>query len=423
MTLFSWPRAIMHVDGDAFFASCEQAANPKLRGKPVVTGAERGIVTAASYEAKAKGVMRGVPLSKVRKLCPDVIFVDSDYALYSDMAEKMFSIMRRYTPYVEEYSIDEAFADLTGFDQPWHATYEQIARRIKEVIEKELEITVSVGLSLSKGLAKIGSKFRKPSGFTPIPVERMDEVLQKTPIEKVWGIGPATASACYRLGLRTAFDFANAEEEDITREFTQPIYDIWCELRGESVHPVNTNPKTSYASISKFETFRPPTADRSLLFSRLVKNLENACAKARRYYLIAPRVAILLRCKDMHTDGLEIVLPRASAFPPEIASNLQTGFEKLYRPGWVYRATGVVLFQLRPEGARQQSLFESPVRWEKWKRVYAAIDQVNAKLGHYTVHLAETTTVRRKEDRDARSSKNLRATKETHYANFHFDPF
>src|SRR5688572_1335216 len=161
-----WPRAIFHVDADAFFASCEQAMHPEWRGKPVITGAERGIVAAASYEAKARGVSRGVALRDVRKLCPDAIIVPSDYESYSLFSKRMFEIVRRYTNLVEEYSVDEAFADITGLRRPLRGSYEDIARRVKEEIEKDLGITVSVGLSVSKVIAKAASKHRKPSGFT-----------------------------------------------------------------------------------------------------------------------------------------------------------------------------------------------------------------------------------------------------------------
>ncbi|MBM3205092.1 DNA polymerase IV [Candidatus Uhrbacteria bacterium] len=398
MPLVSYPRAIIHLDGDAFFASCEQAINPRLRGKPVVTGAERGIVTAASYEAKAKGVGRGVPLSQVKKLCPDVIFVESHYDVYEAFAERMFSIMRRYTPHVEEYSIDEAFADITGFDKAWHRSYEQIALRMKEVIEKELELTVSVGLSLTKVLAKIGSKYKKPSGFTPIPRDRLSSLLRETPIHKVWGIGPSTVFTCHRLGIRTAFDFAQTPLGRIQDAFNKPHQEIWRELNGEAVFPLVTDPKTSYDSISRFETFRPPTRDRHQLFSRLVNNLEHACAKARRYHLVAPRITVLLRLQNMRTRATEITLPRPTALPPEIISHVERGFTELYDARDLYRATGIALFSLRSQGGTQASLFESVEHVDKWKQVYAAIDRVNAKQGPHMVHLANTSLLRSRQN-------------------------
>ncbi len=190
----NWPRAIIHVDGDAFFASCEQAVHPEYRGRPVVTGKERGIVSAASYEAKARGISRGVALHDVPKLCPDAIIVPSDYETYSLFSKRMFAIMRRTTPLVEEYSIDEGFADITGLRGPTHSSYETIAQTMQDAICNELGITVSVGLSVSKVLAKIGSKYKKPRGFTSIPADATEPYLAHTPLGKLWGVGPQTAA-------------------------------------------------------------------------------------------------------------------------------------------------------------------------------------------------------------------------------------
>ena len=143
----SFPRALVHVDGDAFFTSVEQSINPSLKGKPVVTGEERGIIACASYEAKALGIKRGVSLWDARKICPQLIVLPSDYESYSLYSKRMFEIMRRFTPAVEEYSIDEGFADLTGLRRVHRMPYEQIARTMQQTIHEELDLTVSVGLS------------------------------------------------------------------------------------------------------------------------------------------------------------------------------------------------------------------------------------------------------------------------------------
>src|SRR5512146_2883165 len=217
LTISSWPQAIVHVDADAFFASCEQAIHPELRGRPVVTGKERGIVAAASYEAKARGVSRGVRLSDVKKLCPDAVILPSDYETYSLFSLRMFEIMRRFSPDVEEYSIDEAFVDLTGLRRSFHGPYEMIAENIRKTIEKELGITVSAGVSLSKVLAKIGSKHKKPNGLTMIPGREIHLILADLPVEKVWGIGPNTAAFLNKHGVRTALDFARRDERFVTQ--------------------------------------------------------------------------------------------------------------------------------------------------------------------------------------------------------------
>jgi DNA polymerase-4/DNA polymerase V len=385
--LSSYPRAILHVDCDAFFASCEQAVNPALRGKPVVTGKERGIVAAASYEAKARGIKRGVPLWEVKKLCPDAVILPSDYETYSLFSKRLFAVMRRFTPTVEEYSIDEAFADITGFQRPYHCSYEEIALKMKETIERELGLTVSVGLSLSKVLAKIGSKFKKPAGFTPIPGRKIHEFLAVTPIEKIWGIGPRTAAYCQAQGIMTALDYALKGEKFIQEHFTKPHQEIWRELNGDAVYQIETAEKTTYATISKTRTFTPPSSDREYVYAQLLKNLENACIKARRHGLLAKGLAIYLRTQEYRTSAMEATLSRASSYPPDIVKPLLSMFTKLFRPGTPYRATGVVLTDLRPEEGVQLNLFEPPMRVERLKRVYGVVDGLAEKYGKHTLFL------------------------------------
>ena len=165
LTIHSLPNPIVHMDADAFFTSVEQALKPELKGRPVITGKERGIVACASYEAKRRGVQRPMRLFEAKKICRDLICLPSDYETYSIYSKRMFSIMKRFTPVVEEYSIDEAFAELSGLRRVYRKNYSEIARMMKEAIERELGLTVSVGLSLSKTLAKLASKEKKPNGF------------------------------------------------------------------------------------------------------------------------------------------------------------------------------------------------------------------------------------------------------------------
>ncbi len=194
LTLRSWPQAIMHLDADAFFASCEQAIHPELREQPVITGKERGIVAAASYEAKARGGKTGLSLSDAQKVCPEAIIVPNDYEMYSLMSVRLFEILRRFSPDVEEYSIDEAFIDLTGLRRSFHGSYVKIAEIMQKTIEKELGIGVSIGVSLTKVLAKIGSKLNKPHGLTIIPGKGIHLVLNKLLLEKEWGIDINTSA-------------------------------------------------------------------------------------------------------------------------------------------------------------------------------------------------------------------------------------
>jgi DNA polymerase-4 len=393
LSLSSWPRAIVHLDADAFFASCEQAIHPELRGRPVITGKERGIVAAASYEAKARGVQRGVRLWDVKKLCPDAVILPSDYETYSLFSVRMFEILRRFSPDVEEYSIDEAFVDLTGLRRSFHGSYESIARKMQETIQQELGLSVSVGMSLSKVLAKIGSKHKKPHGLTLIPGREIHLFLEKLPIEKVWGIGPNTAAFLNKCGITTALQFARKDEEFVQKHLSKPYQEVWHELNGRSVYPVVTEAKSSYQSISKTKTFTPASTDRTFVFAQLAKNLENACIKARRYKLAASRVVVFLRKQDFTGSGIEIKLTRPTAYPVELFGPLREGFEQLYQAGALYRQTGVVLCGLKEERDLQYTLFDDTTKIEKMAKIYESVDRISRKFGKHTIqHAASLPT-------------------------------
>jgi len=388
LTIRSWPRAILHLDADAFFASCEQAIHPELKGKPVITGKERGIVAAASYEAKARGVQRGMSLYEVKKVCPDVVIVPSDYETYSLFSVRMFGILRRFSPDVEEYSIDEAFVDLTGLRRSFHGPYGMIAGNMQETVERELDITVSVGVSLSKVLAKIGSKHNKPHGLTLIPGRDIHLYLEKLPIEKVWGIGPNTAAFLGKFGITTALQFARKDEGFISKHLSKPYREIWDELNGRSVYPVTVESKSSYQSISKTKTFTPPSGDKTFVFAQLSKNLENACIKARRYKLAATKLILFVRTQEFRDSGVELKLSRPSAYPSDLFGPLQKGFDHIYQSNCFYRQTGVVLGDLLSDNNVQYTLFDDTARIEKMSRVYSTLDMLSEKFGKYAVHHA-----------------------------------
>jgi len=388
LTISSWPKAILHLDADAFFASCEQAIHPELRGRPVITGKERGIVSAASYEAKAKGVKRAMSLFEVKKVCPDAVIIPSDYETYSLFSIRMFEILRRFSPDVEEYSIDEAFVDITGLRRSFHTSYGIIAEKMQAAVEKELGITVSIGVSLTKVLAKIGSKHKKPNGMTLIPGREIHLYLKKLPVEKIWGIGPNTSAFLGKLGIKTAYEFALKDEGFIKKHLSKPYQEIWHELNGRSMYPVMSESKSSYQSISKAKTFTPPSKDREFIFAQLSKNMENACIKARRYKLAAARLIVFLRTQDFRDSGIEIKLSRPTAYPAYLFQPLREGFNNVYKPDNLYRQTGVVLSGLMPDAEIQRGLFDDNSKIEKTANIYTTIDLLSEKFGKYTVHHA-----------------------------------
>lgn len=390
LSLRSFPKAIVHIDADAFFASCEQSRNPKLKGKPVITGKERGIVASMSYEAKAKGVTRAMRLSDVRKLCPDVVMLPSDYETYSVLSKRFFNIVRRYTPDVEEYSIDECFADITGLRRPFHMSYEEIAKKMKHDLDGELGFTFSAGLAPTKVLAKIASKWNKPSGLTVIPGSIAHKFLAQIPTEKVWGIGSNTSALLQKYGVMTALDFASKDFDWVRSHLTKPHVEIWQELRGVSVYPVVTEEKQTYASIQKVKTFTPASNDERFVFSQLSKNIENACIKLRTYHLAATDAVFFLKTQEFRHNGMEISFSHPTAYPHEIIKAIEHPFKEIFDPKKLYRATGIVMLKLKENKIKQMDLFGEALSILNSKKLYEAVDAINEKYGKHKVYLGSS---------------------------------
>lgn len=389
-SISSYPRAILHIDGDAFFASCEVAKNPKLRGKPVITGKERGIVSACTYEAKARGVTRGMTLREVQKVCPGAIILPSDYETYSLFSNRMYAIVRRYTPAVEEYSIDECFADLTGLRRALRLSYPQMAERIKSELDRELGMTFSLGLSATKMLAKIGSKWKKPSGLTLIPLRDAHPFLCQTPIEKVWGIGPNTTAFLHKYNVRTAAQFVATDEVWVRQHLSKPFYETWRELKGEVVFELAVTGRAGYQSISKTKTFTPPSTDSTFVFAQLSKNIENACIKARRWNLVTSKITFFLKTQEFTYQGCELTLSHPTNVPQDILAVLAAHFERVFRPVARYRATGIVLSELTENRAPQLDLFGAVVLTGKIQRIFESVDAVSEKYGKHALFLGSS---------------------------------
>jgi DNA polymerase-4/DNA polymerase V len=392
----SFPRAFVHIDGDAFFTSVEQSMNPSLKGKAVVTGQERGIIACASYEAKALGIKRGVSLWEARKICPKLIILPSDYESYSLYSKRMFEIMRRFTPTVEEYSIDEGFADLTGLRRVHRMPYEQIARTMQQTIHEELDLTVSVGLSLSKGLCKIASDFRKPHGFTAVRGRHIPLFLERVATEDVWGLGPSSVQMLAKYGVHTAYDFVQRPEKWIDKLLHKPGREIWHELRGKSLLPVDPEPKQTYQSIGKGKTFSSPSRDTQFIYAKLVRNVEAAFTKLRRHQHRTAEIYIALRYSDYRQQGLGVRLNRATDSTQEILPVVRGLFDQAIETGKEYRATQVWLTRLESADTRQLGLFDNQIQIERYKTLSTTIDEINARFGKHKVAAATALTIQQR---------------------------
>ncbi len=388
--VMSESKTILHMDGDAFFVGVEVAKNPKLRGLPVVTGQERGIVSALSYEAKALGVTRGLPIFQLKKLFPKVIILPGDYASYIRYSQSMFDIVRRYADDVEEYSIDECFADLTGCDRPLKMSYLQIAQRIKNEIKGELDLSVSIGLAPTKVLSKIASKWIKPNGLTVITHSGIENFLKDVPVGKVWGIGRNTSEFLIKREIKTALDFYLKDLDWVKENLAKPYEIIWYELHGQMVNKVDPKPKLKYSSIQKTRSFHPASKDEIFLFSQLSKHIEDACAKARHFNLLTKKVSIFLKSRGFEYFTYSFDLTNPTNAPEIIISLSKKYFNKIYNKQILYRTAGVRLYELISNEIQQKDLFGNNIRLDKFELIHRHIDNMERKYGRRVVYLAST---------------------------------
>lgn len=385
-----FPRAIVHIDGDSFFASCEVAKNPKLRGKPVITGSERGIVSSMTYEAKRAGVKRGSHLADARKACPDAIILPSDYETYCLFSERMYEIVRRYTPTVEEYSIDECFADITGLRRLHHMSYPKIAAAIQKDLERELGMTFSIGLSATKVLAKIGSKWKKPDGLTVISQRDVRLFLEKTPVEKLWGIGHNTAEYLNKFHIYNAWQFAQKSEAWVRATLSKPYIEIWQELNGNVVYELDSVGRKTYTSIAKTKTFTPPSKDPTCIYSQLSKNIENACIKLRRWNLVTSEISFFLKTQEFRYHTYEVKLSFPTSVPQDILKIVGKHFPQIFQKGVLYRATGVAMMKLQTGEAAQLDLFGAVEASDALKQVFLSVDEITERYGKHAVFLGSS---------------------------------
>src|SRR5262245_44699880 len=236
-------RRIIHVDMDAFYASVEQRDRPELKGRPVAVGgspASRGVVAAASYEARQFGVRSAIPMSRAFRLCPQLEIVRPDFAKYRTVSQQVFAIFKEVTPLVEGLSLDEAYLDVTenAWGEPLGVN---VARRVKARILEETNLTASAGVAPNKFLAKIASAWRKPNGLTVIAPERVESFLQQLPVDALWGVGPVTAARLREHGIARLVDVRTAAP-DILRSAVGSMAEWLQQLAaGEDDRPVEPN--------------------------------------------------------------------------------------------------------------------------------------------------------------------------------------
>ncbi len=251
-------------------------------------------------------------------------------------------------------------------------------------------MTFSMGLSATKVLAKIGSKWEKPAGLTVIPLNESRPFLEKTLVGSVWGIGPNTAAYLQKFGIRTAFDFASRDETWVRAKLSKPGIELWQELNGKAVNELNHTGKETYQSISKTKTFTPPSRDPRFIFSELSKNVENACIKARRWGLATTRIVFFLKTQQFAYQTVEIKLSHATCVPQDILRMVSEYFPRVFSQGADYRATGITLCRLEDSDTVQLDLFGSVIKTQALVQVFKSVDEMCAKYGKHSIFLASS---------------------------------
>ncbi len=409
-----FPRAILHVDGDAFFVSCELTRKPWLKDRAVVTGEERGIATALNQKAKALGLVRGMRTRGIRRNFPEVVILPSDYLMYAQYAERMYSIVRRYTDLVEEYSIDECFADITGLSagaagSDKAISYEEIARAIQAELHASLGVTFSVGLAVNKVTAKAASKWKKPAGLIVMPRGAIPEFLKDLPIGKVWGIGTATTIKLRKLGISTALDLANKDRAWVALHCDKPLAEIYEEFQGNFVKELAVEGHDP-ASVQRTRTFYPPVgadpSGKSFLWSQISYHAEDACGRLRSKGMSASRASFFLKTQSFQYIRGEAVLPDPSAAPNDVLRAIQPEFDKLWWQvignsgddgglgnsgrGVLFRAAGISLGGLVSPQSISQTLFDVPKRHKSSEIIHQAVDLLARKFGSGAVFLGSS---------------------------------
>ncbi len=371
---------ICHVDMDAFFASVEQRDRPELRGKPVLVGGaprERGVVAAASYEARRFGVHSAMPMAAAMKLCPRAVRVPPDLPRYRRESEAIFRIFRDYTPLVEALSLDEAFLDLSGteglFGSPLRA-----AREIKGRIRRERGLVASVGLASSKLVAKIASDLEKPDGLVEVPAGEEEAFLAPLPVKRLFGVGPATAEILEKGGIRTLGELAGASPGLLRLLLGERGEELSRMARGEDPRPLV--PSRLPKGHSRERTFPRDVESRDFLERCLLEFADQVTSDLRRLGLLGKVVRLKVRTRPFRTLTRSRTLERATDLPGPVfkaARGLLEGLEPLPP----VRLLGLGMGNLLPRGVpREGDLFEGPGE-RREARLARGIDAIRRKWG------------------------------------------
>ncbi|WP_203566901.1 DNA polymerase IV [Aestuariimicrobium ganziense] len=383
-------RSILHVDMDAFYVSVELARRPELRGRPVwVGGAERGVVLAASYEARQSGVRSGMPSSRARRLCPHGVPIPPDHDTYAEVSKGVFAIFSGITAQVEPISIDEAFLDVTGAQRRLGPARE-IAELIRIQVADEQQITCSVGLAPSKFVAKIASGQAKPDGLIEVSPHQVTSFLHPLPVETIWGVGESTAAKLHSLGLTQVGHLAHTSRSTLQRALGMHqgtwLHDLaW----GRDARTVATT--AVERSIGAQETFSRDTDDAEVVTTELLRMAARTASRMRQAEVLGRAVSISVRFADFTTITRTTQLATPTDVTDEIYAAALRCWTKLHLQRARIRRVGVRAEHLvDADEAFQQFTLDAPERG--MREAERAADAAVARFGPHAVRRARLTT-------------------------------
>ena len=375
-------RIVLHIDMDAFYASVEEMDRPELRGKPVIVGgtSNRGVVSAASYEARKFGVRSAMPIFEAKRRCPHGIFIPVRMGRYQEVSRQVMHILERYSPVIEQVSIDEAYMEVSGLERLFGSPVE-LATRMKQEVKERTALTCSVGIAPNKFLAKIASEFRKPDGLTVISPGEAEPFAASLPIEKIPGVGKKTVDRLKAMGVSRLGHVGDLPEQVLSRAVGKFGRTLLAFARGEDDSPVV--PYSDAKSISNEETLEENSDDPRILRKELLSLAENVGRRLRESGLAGSTVTLKLKRADfvLITRSLSLSKPTNST-------------NTLYKAGLrlldevelsgKFRLIGIGASKLvrTAEGQEQLELFdEESKKASSWKSVEKAMDNIKKRFG------------------------------------------
>ena len=386
-----FPRTIFHVDMDAFFVSVEELFDPSLKGKAVVVGGnrdERGVVSAASYEARKFGVHSAMPLRTAARMCPHAIFVNGHPERYRECSEKVYKVLGSFSPQVEMASIDEAYLDMTGTER-LHGPPLKAAHILHQRMKADTNLNCSVGIGTSRLIAKVSSAQAKPNGVLYIVPGQEAKFLAPLDVREIPGVGKVMEGHLHALGIKKVGDLAKLEDSELEDRFGKWGLALAGKARGEDAggwFDTEVAADLDAKSISHEHTYNEDTANLSQLESTLMRLSEMVGRRLRESKFHARTVQLKLRYKDFTTITRAHTLPAPTQLDTEIFEQIRSLFRKNWKKGVPIRLLGVHAssFTSQPD---QLNLLEGD-RQQRWKDALAAADRLRDKYGESSVSLA-----------------------------------